>query len=409
MVDETSKIIGRFGSWQIKIMLLLWAPSLMMGYHSSLQYITQLNPGAAICYPSECLKITPSFEEIISNENITKRVYQTREFTSSFSPLGEVLVIKVPNHCSIKTPVADEQGLCRMGRMSKNVTKGGGYYQCDTESTFEYKYIELTKTVVTEFNLICNRKIYYQLLKFIQCLGTGIGVLGLGIISDRFGRKQALLCSVFITSISSIIGAMMPNLASYSVVWFFMNVGPAGCYYVGFCYSMEMIWSSRRFPVFYWIGPISLVGILYPIPFALGHAICSISCLAMRKRGWREIQLYFTIFTLWIIPFIFYCVPESFRWLLMKKEFKKAKLMVKLLIENNATVEEQSALKEVGNLKNLKKNLTAVAREDTKIAKGMETRTEVTDNNIDAIVFQPTVLDVKSEAKSMKTDKVKKK
>ena len=373
MGDETSKIIGRFGLWQIRLMLILWAPPLLMGYHSSLQYITQLNPGAAICYPSECQKITPSFQEIIRNNNITKRVFQTREFSSSFSPLGEVIVIRVPDHCSINKPIPDQNGLCRM---IKNVTKGGDFYQCTTNSTYEYDHVGLTKTVVTEFNLICSRKIYFQLLKFIQCIGNGVGVLGIGVISDRFGRRNAINVSVFITIVSSILGSLMPEFISYSVVWFFMNAGPAGCYYVAFCYSMEMIWSSRRFSLFYWIGPIDLVGILYPIPFALGHAICSISGLAVTNRGWREAQLYFTIFTVWIIPFVYYLVPESLRWLLMMKKYGKAKLLVKDIVETNGTVEEITALKEIENLKNLTTNLRTVAREDTKIAKGLETGTE---------------------------------
>jgi len=67
----------------------------------------------------------------------------------------------------------------------------------DNEECLEYIYVSdiFTETIVTEWNLICDKSDKNSLISSFALSGLLFGALSFGYLGDRIGRKQSLLLS----------------------------------------------------------------------------------------------------------------------------------------------------------------------------------------------------------------------
>lgn len=61
--------------------------------------------------------------------------------------------------------------------------------------------IILGHTLITEFELICDRQHLINVAEMMFLVGVAIGGLIGGIISDRYGRKRTLISAVFLQAL----------------------------------------------------------------------------------------------------------------------------------------------------------------------------------------------------------------
>lgn len=53
-------------------------------------------------------------------------------------------------------------------------------------------------TIISEFQLVCDRKTLISLAEMMFLAGVAVGGLVSGIISDKYGRKKTLLASIIV-------------------------------------------------------------------------------------------------------------------------------------------------------------------------------------------------------------------
>lgn len=56
---------------------------------------------------------------------------------------------------------------------------------------------QIDHTIVSEWSLICDRKVYVPLVSTFYFFGLAIGAFVCGLFSDRFGRKPTLLLCLY--------------------------------------------------------------------------------------------------------------------------------------------------------------------------------------------------------------------
>jgi len=161
------------------------------------------------------------------------------------------------------------------------------------------------RTVVTEFNLVCDSEYLKTLSKTTYMTGMLLGSLVFGWLGDRYGRKAAFALTTLLLSVGSVSSAVSPNFTSYVVARFLTSCGAMGLFITTFVLALEYAGTKYR----------ALCGIAIEIPFALGELY--IVLLAYFIRDWRTYQL---IIGIPFFSFLIYLVqlPESLRWLISK-------------------------------------------------------------------------------------------
>lgn len=56
-------------------------------------------------------------------------------------------------------------------------------------------------TVISDFNLVCDRKQFNNMAEMVFLAGVALGGLVSGIISDKYGRKKTLMTSIFLQAL----------------------------------------------------------------------------------------------------------------------------------------------------------------------------------------------------------------
>lgn len=191
-----------------------------------------------------------------------------------------------------------------------------------------YDTSEFTRTTVTDFDLVCDRS-YAYLSSTCYMAGMLVGSLVLGDISDRFGRKVAIIISVLLIGVSGILAIVSPNIIMFLITRVFTGAGGVALFAQVFILAVEFVGAEYR----------TFCGILIEIPFALGEA--TVGLLAMGIRDWRWLMAAITA-PFFLILSYWWLMPESVRWLVSKGRHAEAiKIIEKAAKVNKATVPKE--------------------------------------------------------------------
>jgi len=202
---------------------------------------------------------------------------------------------------------------------SDNVTS------CDK---YEFDTSLFTSTVVTDFNLVCDRDYIRTLSKTIYMMGMLVGSFVFGWFGDRFGRRMAFLATTVCLTVGSVACALSMNIETYIVARFITSCGGMGIFITVFVLSMEFIGPKFR----------TTCGIAIQIPFALGELY--IVLMAYLVRDWRVYQAVVAAPFFMFFVFIFF-IPESVRWLISKERKEEAKVVLNRVAHINKVIMPQ--------------------------------------------------------------------
>ncbi|KXJ11859.1 organic cation transporter protein isoform X2 [Exaiptasia diaphana] len=165
------------------------------------------------------------------------------------------------------------------------------------------------RTIVTDFDLVCDRSIYAWLANSIFYIGWAIGALVLGMISDKYGRRSVLFPSLTCVIITAF--AMSFSEAIWLVILFRILIGffEGGCILTMFVLACELVGPAKR----------ALSSTMVWFYFSLVLMVMGLEAYFI--RDWQTMCIIISapfIFTVLFYKF----VPESVRWLLVhgKKE-----------------------------------------------------------------------------------------
>lgn len=277
-VDDILTILGPFGRFNIYSYILILFPVLLAGMYSSV-YNFEVMDLKYRCAIPEC-------EDEIFDLNIT----------IPHDHNGE------PAKCIRYAPFTNLTRLINGSQCLPHLFDTSTEIECDS-----YVYLE-EHSIVKEFDLGCqNWK--RSLVGTVHNAGFFIAIPLTGLISDKYGRRPAVIFAAVSNGIFGVIRALSVNYNMFVVFEFLEPAFGGGVYTACFVLALELVGPKGR--VF--------ASLLFNTMFILGGV--AVTLLSWWLQNWR--YLLFIIYTPSVFVFIYiWMLPESFRWLFSKGRYE---------------------------------------------------------------------------------------
>ncbi len=174
--------------------------------------------------------------------------------------------------------------------------------------------------IFTEQYGLSNEKI--ATLNFLFFIGSFLGSVFGGWLSDKIGRKKAVLINIVIFSVASFANAMWQphHLIMLEASRFFTGFGTMAACTVSIAYISEMLPSEKRGKY----QSITLGIGTFSIPFI---AVLAATVATASAESWRIIFLIGSVMIL-LVPFAIFMLVESPRWLISKGKVAEAEAIM---------------------------------------------------------------------------------
>lgn len=159
-------------------------------------------------------------------------------------------------------------------------------------------------TIVAEFNLAC-QEWKRTLVGTVHNVGMLVSLPILGYVSDRWGRKRALILSCTLVGAIGTMKAFSISYEMYVIVEFLETVAGASAFPAAYILTIELLGQDKRVLTTAFLGIMLVLG-------GLGFAL-----FAKAFPYWRTFILVVYPPSLLFISYIYF-LPESIRWLLSK-------------------------------------------------------------------------------------------
>ncbi|XP_041980028.1 organic cation transporter protein-like [Aricia agestis] len=293
--------LGQFGRYQLRTMLLLVPPLLMSAFLSEFIFSAAAIPHR--CRISECGEESPL--DLFEPEWIDNAVPRSGSGLASCARYQPVGANGTTNYCPESL-------------FDQNNTVGceGFVYARDN-------------SVVYEFDLGC--KDWLRVLSgSFHSVGFLLTLPLTGYISDRFGRKFALVLSISNMAVIGLIKAFSINYPMYMALQLLQPTLGGGIFTTGYVIMTELVGPKYRV-----------------LASSTATSVYSVGQVVMGTVAWVVQPWRYFIMALHIPPFLllsyYFILPESMRWLLSKRKFKEAKsILLKVAKVNKTSVSERS-------------------------------------------------------------------
>ncbi|KFV13136.1 Solute carrier family 22 member 13, partial [Tauraco erythrolophus] len=283
-VGEILKAVGDFGPFQKWLVLFTLLPCLSVSFHQFCQ-LFMVSRVPHHCDTSWIRAVGPNLTE---EEQLNLTLPRDAD--------GEY------EQCSMYSPVDwDLDSIMTYGLNSTEKCSSGWVYPSAEPPS-----------LLTEFDLVCDRKGLNDISQSIYMLGLFLGSLIFGPLSDRIGRRPVILISVLLQCLFGLGIAFVPHFYVYMAFRCVVGASVSGI-------TMTMLALATE-----WVGVSSrpkavLISHCY---FAVGQML--LAGLSYAIRNWRLLEIAGSapLFAL----FFYICIlPESARWLVMKGRIEEAK------------------------------------------------------------------------------------
>ncbi|XP_045769128.1 organic cation transporter protein-like isoform X1 [Maniola jurtina] len=218
--------------------------------------------------------------------------------------------------CSSKAPV-DAELPCEAGAFSEQLRP------CD-----HWLYAS-SDTIVAEFDMAC-QEWKRTLVGTIHNVGMLVSLPIIGYISDRWGRKRALVLSCTLVGAIGSLKAFSVSYEMYVVVEFLETVAGASAFPAAYILTIELLGQDKRVLTTAFLGIMLVIG---GLSFAL---------LAKAFPYFRTFILVAYPPSLLFLSYIYF-LPESIRWLLSKGRREEAlEIVLKAAKMNNVTLSDET-------------------------------------------------------------------
>ncbi|XP_076439513.1 organic cation transporter protein-like [Babylonia areolata] len=179
-------------------------------------------------------------------------------------------------------------------------------------------------SVISQFDLVCDRNIYKAHLNMAYFVGTFFGAFVSGYLTDWLGRKPVFFISSVIALALGVACAFPPTVEVLIVYRVPTAIFGMSIYGSAFVLVVELVGPQKRTRAATMLSVIWLVG-----PFLL-------TALSFLLRQWHYLQIA-SVSPLVLCLGHWWLLIESPRWLLMKKKTKAALTVIKKVARVNKT------------------------------------------------------------------------
>lgn len=169
-------------------------------------------------------------------------------------------------------------------------------------------------TVIQHFELVCDRRWLALLSQSLAMAGLALGALAFGRLSDRKGRRSALLCGAAVHAVGSLAAVAAPSAAAYALSRLVTSLGAASAP------SLDVLLVESLVPGLRYVDSVCI-----SLGFSLG-AVCA-AWLSPLLPSWRGLHALMLLHA----AMLFACsglLQESPRWLLSQGRLDEARTAV---------------------------------------------------------------------------------
>ncbi|XP_076034221.1 solute carrier family 22 member 3-like [Oratosquilla oratoria] len=206
----------------------------------------------------------------------------------------------------------------------------------------DFNHTQYKSTLVTEFDLVCERRALYSTTSSITQLGMLFASLFVGYITNVFGKRRFVLTCFTLAIIFGGITPFSPSIGMFIMCKFFMALFDMSAYLSNYVLLLELSSKSQR----------SYVGPLSGLAWSIGQML--LPGVAYLVREWKYLQLALTAPYLYTLVY-FWILPESPRWLILQGRYKEViNLLKKIARWNKRTLPSDDKLNKMLHHLNLK-------------------------------------------------------
>uniref|UniRef100_A0A8B9UXI0 Major facilitator superfamily (MFS) profile domain-containing protein n=1 Tax=Anas zonorhyncha TaxID=75864 RepID=A0A8B9UXI0_9AVES len=255
---------------------------------------------------------------------------------SPFQMIGQVfIVVDVPHYCNTSWIRAVGPNLTEEEQLNLTLPRDadGAYEQCSMYSPVDWDLGSIVAyglnttekcssgwvypsvqqpSLLTEFDLVCDRKDLTDISQSVYMLGLFLGAMIFGPLSDRIGRRPVLLISIFIQSLFGLGIAFVPHFYVYMALRCVVATAVSGILITVLALATEWVGVSYR--------PHAVL--ITHCCSAIGQMI--LAGLSYGIRNWRLLEIAGSA-PMFALFFYIWVLPESARWLVTKGKIEEAK------------------------------------------------------------------------------------
>ena len=190
-------------------------------------------------------------------------------------------------------------------------------------------------SVVTQWDLVCERRPLLSTVQSVLQLGGLFGSLAAGALGDRLGRRTVTLGMLAMYAIGTFLSAVPASYELFLLARFILGFGWMGNVSSSFVLIMELTGPRWRA----WAGQLTM------LPAAFGQMV--LAAAAYKMRVWWKLQLTLASPVL-VFIFGFWLVPESPRWLILRgRDDEALRVLATTARVNGHRLPEEAQLKKM--------------------------------------------------------------
>lgn len=309
---------GDLGRWQLALYFFIGINGFFMGF----QHLGSMFLAAAPEHwcsipglPADWGTRWPALKPLVlprETRHDVERYSECLRFNADFAPLADWLA---KDNGSLASAWSDS-GFRNYTEMLNATSMESTYDTRECDHGWDYDTSTFTSTIVTEWHLVCHSKALMSTVQALYMGGVLVGCIVFGVISDRYGRRRAILIAQLQFSITASLAAFSPYLSIYLACRFLIGMAAPGIFACPFVLVTEFIGLRWR----------AILGVCYQAPFGVGYA--TLPAIAYLIRDWRTLQFAMSLPSL-ILLTSYWVLPESPRWLILKERYAEALAVLK--------------------------------------------------------------------------------